>query len=149
MDVRNLGITVSESLQSDLIDKPTRAYPFDLLENRARAGVIFEPGMFATAPAKIFLHDAMHHRRIAALELEGYRQDNIALLVENAGVVPELHIVPVDGRAPAIVGKNLCRFKHFCDEHRSLACRSWRKEVQILPYRPAYGARDSNVVLQS
>jgi len=64
VDVRYLSITVPESFQAALIYEPPRPNALDLLENRTGARMELEPGMSASAPAQILLHDAMHHRGI-------------------------------------------------------------------------------------
>src|ERR1700730_15551037 len=109
VNMRNLCITVTETLQTDLIDQPSGADAFNLLEDRARAGVIIEPRVLAAPPGEIFLHDAVHDGFVAPIELESHGKRDITLLVECAGIVTELHIVPVDSLSPVIVGQQLCR----------------------------------------
>ena len=105
--------------------------------------------MLAAAPTEIFLHDSVHDRFVARLELEGHGQRDVPLLVECAGVITELHIVAIDGLSPAVVGEKLSRLKNFRDEHGSLSLRGGRKKVQVLPDRSANSAWDSNVVFQT
>ena len=149
VNVRDLRVAVAETFQSDFIDQPTGSDAFDLLENRPRTRVVFEPWVLSTAPAEIFLHDTVHDAFITTLELEGHRERDIPLFVERAGVVPELHVIPVDGLPSAIMRQQLRRLEDFSDEHRSLSRRGWREEVQILPHSPANGAGDSDVVLEA
>ena len=69
--------------------------------------MIFEPGMFAPAPAQVFLHDAMHDRFILWLELKRHGQCDITALVERARVVAELHVVAVDRTAVPFLHQQL------------------------------------------
>jgi len=149
VNMRNLGITVTEAFQTDLIDQPPGAYAFNLLEDRARAGVILEPGMLAAPPAEIFLHDAVHDSFVATIELESHGKRDITLLVERAGIITELHVIPVDSLSSAIVGQQLCRLENFGDEHGSLSRRGGRKEMQILPDRSPNRARNSDIVFKA
>src|SRR6267143_5247336 len=105
--------------------------------------------MLTTAPAQVLLHDAMHYGFVSGLELEGYPQDDIALLVESARIVAKLHVVAVDRFALPVVGEEFGRLKDFGDEHGSLSSRCRREKMQILPNRTADSARDSDVVLQA
>jgi len=149
VNVRNLCVTVAESLEADLVDEAPGANTLDFLENRARTRVILEPRVLATTPTEIFLHDAVHDRLVPSLELESHCERDIALLMERAGVVTELHVVPIDGLSPPVVGQQLCRIEDFRDEHGPLPRRSGRKKVQILPDRSADRAGDSDVVLET
>ena len=103
VNVRDLCVTVAETLQSDFIDQPSGAHSFDFLEDRPGAWVILEPWVLPAAPAEIFLHDAVHDRFLTPLELEGHGQRDIPLFVECTGIVAELHVVPVDGLSSAIM----------------------------------------------
>src|SRR3954463_11467382 len=105
--------------------------------------------MLAAAPAEILLHDAVHDCRIRGLEMKRYRQRNIALLVEGAGVVAEFHVLTVYGPTLAIMCQQLRRFEHLGDEHGALARRCRRKEMQILPDGAADRAWDADIVLES
>jgi len=64
VNVRDLGVTVSESFQPALVHESAGTNSFDLLEDGAGAWVELKPGMSASSPAQILLHDAMHHGRI-------------------------------------------------------------------------------------
>lgn len=149
MNVRYLRVTVTKTLQSDLIDETSGANALDLLEDRASTWVIFEPWMLATTPAEIFLHDAVHDRFVARLELERHGQGDVPLFMECAGVVTELHVVPIDCLSPAIVCQQLGGLEDLRDEHCSLSRRRGRKKVQVLPDRSANRAGNSDVVLQT
>ena len=149
VNVRNLCVTMAESLEADLVDEAAGADTLDFLENRARTRVIFEPRVLATAPAEIFLHDAVHDRFVPSLELESHRERDVALLVERAGVVTELHVLPIDGLSPAVVGQQLRRIEDFRDEHGSLPRWGWRKKVQVLPDCSTDRAGNSDVVLET
>ncbi|MBV6519996.1 MAG: hypothetical protein MNPFHGCM_00100 [Gemmatimonadaceae bacterium] len=59
VDVRDLRVANTKPLQSALIDQTPGTYAFDLPEDAAGAGMIFEPGMPRSAPGKVLLHDAM------------------------------------------------------------------------------------------
>ena len=76
-------------------------------------------------------------------------QRDVPLLVKSAGVVAELHVVPVHRLPFAVVGQELGRLEDLGDEHRALALRRRRQKVQILPDGAANGARNSDVVLES
>lgn len=149
VNVRDLRVTVAETLQSDLVDQPTGSNSFDLLEDRSGTRVILEPWVLAAAPAEIFLHDAVHDGFVTTLELKGHGERDIPLFVKRAGVVPELHVIPVDGSSFTIMRQQLGRLEDFSDEHRSLSGRSGREKMQILPDRSAHGAGNSDVVLQA
>lgn len=149
VDMRNLRITVPKSLQADLIDQTARTDSLDFLEDRASAGMVLEPRMLATAPAQVFLHDAMHNSLLPWFKPEGHGKGNISLLVERTGVVAEIHVFAVDGHPLAIVCQQLGRFENLGDEHRPLASWGRRKEVEVLPNCAANRAWDSDVVLES
>ena len=149
MNVRYLRVTLAKTLQSDLIDETPGADALDFLEDRAGTWVILEPRVLAATPAEILLHDAVHDRFVAPFELERHRQRDITLLVECAGVVTELHVVPIDCLSPPIVGQQLGGLENLRDEHGSLSRRGGRKKVQVLPDRSANRAGNSDVVLQT
>ena len=107
VDVRYLGVAIPESLQSDLIDQPASTDALDFLEDRAGARMILEPGMLASAPAQVFLHDAVHGCLIAGLQFERDGKRNISLFVERARVVAEVHVVAIDGLSLAVVREQL------------------------------------------
>jgi hypothetical protein len=64
VNVRDLSITVSKSFQPALIHESAGTDSLDLLEDRPGAWVELKPGMSASSPAQILLHDAMHHGSI-------------------------------------------------------------------------------------
>ncbi len=140
---------MAKTLQSNVIDQATGADSLDFLEDRAGTWMILEPRVLSATPAEILLHDAVHDRFVARLELEGHRQRDVSLLVERAGVVTELHVVPIDCLSPAVVCQQLGGLENLSDEHGSLPCRGGRKKVQILPDRSANRAGNSDVVLQA
>jgi len=148
VNVRDLGIAVTKAFQSDLVDKAAGADTLDFLEDRAGAGMVLEPWVLAASPAEILLHDAMHYRRIAGLELKRHRQSDVALLVQGAGVISELHVVAIDRPPLPVMGKQLGRFEHLGDEHRSFPGGSGREEVEILPHRSADRAWYPDIVLE-
>ena len=149
VNVRNLRITLAETLQTDLIDQTSRPDALDFLEDRARTWMILEPRVLAPTPAEIFLHNAVHDRFVALVESESHSERDVPLLVERTGVVAELHVVPIDGLSPAIVGEQLRGLENLGDEHGSLTRRSGREKVQILPDCSADRAGNSDVVLQA
>ena len=104
--------------------------------------------MTGAAPAQILLHDAVHHRRVFALELECRREHEVLAVVEGRVVVPELHVRTVNRPALALFCQELRRPEHFGNEHRPLALGGGREEMQILPDRAANGARNADVVLE-
>src|SRR5688572_10715852 len=111
--------------------------------------MILEPRMLSAPPAQVLLHDAMHHRLVGALELERHRERDVPALVEGARIVAELHVLLVHGPAITLLHQQLGRFEDFGDEHGALTLRCGRKEVQVLPHRTSYGARDSDIMLKS
>ncbi|MEA2761319.1 MAG: hypothetical protein QOD47_603 [Gemmatimonadaceae bacterium] len=149
MDVRNLSVTMTESLQTDFVDKAPRTHTLDFLEDRARTRVILEPRVLATTPAEVFLHYPVHDRLVSPLELKSDRERDVPLLVERAGVVTELHIVPIDGLSSAIVSQQLRRFKDLRDEHGSFSLRGGREKVQVLPDRSTDRTGNTDVVLET
>ena len=149
VNVRNLRVTVAETLQSDLIDQTPGTDTLNFLEDRAGTWVILEPWMLAAAPTEIFLHDAVHDCFVAPLEVESHRERDVPLLMECARVVAELHVVPIDRLSPAIVCQELGRLENFRDEHGPLSRWGRRKKVQVLPDRSADRARNPDVVLQT
>jgi len=78
MNVGDLRIAVSESLESALIDEPACSHSFDLLEYRAGAWMKLQPRMPGAAPAQVFLHDLVHCWSITALKLKSHRERNVA-----------------------------------------------------------------------
>jgi len=149
MNVRDLRVAVAKTLQPDLIDEAAGSDALDFLEDGSGAWMILKPRMLTATPAEIFLHDAVHDRLVTPLELESHGQRNVALLVECAGVVTELHVVAVDRLSPAVVCQQLGGLENLRDEHGSLSCRGGRKKVQVLPDRSADRAGNSDVVLQA
>src|SRR5688572_9514108 len=148
VDERDLRVPDAMALEAALIDKTTGADPFDLLEDRPGAGMPIEPGMPCATPAEVLLHDAMHHVRILPLELKGRRQDHVSTMMEDRVVIPESHVRRVDGQARALLGEEVGGPEHFGDEHRALALRSGRQEMQVLPDRTADRAGDADVMLE-
>src|SRR4051794_11806906 len=77
------------TLQAALIDEPSRADPFDLFEDRSRAGMPVEPGMFAATPAQVLLENLVQLVLIAALELERRREHDVPAMMKHGIVVAE------------------------------------------------------------
>src|SRR5688572_25094088 len=148
VDERDLRVPDAMAFESALIDKTTGAHSFDLLEDRSGAGMPIEPGMTRATPAEVLLHDAMHHVRLLPLELEGRGQDHVSTMMEDRVVVPELHVCRVDGPARALLGEKIGGPEGFGDEHRALAIRSGRQEMQVLPDRAADRAGNADVMLE-
>src|SRR3954469_4856591 len=104
--------------------------------------------MLATPPAEILLHDAVHDRGIRRLELESHGERDIALLVERARIIPELHVLAINGPSLAIMRQQLRRFEYLGNEHGALARGGRREEMKILPDRAAYRARNTNIMFE-
>jgi hypothetical protein len=100
-------------------------------------------------PAEVLLHDPVHDCLVATLELERHGQRDVTLLVERARVVAELHVLAINGLSSAVVRQQLRRLEDLGDEHRSLAFWCRGKKMQILPYRSAHGAGNSDVMLET
>ncbi len=149
VNVRDLRVAMAETLQADLVDETPGADALDLLEDRPRARVILEPRVFATTPAEILLHDAVHDCLITPIELESDCEGDVALLVEGAGVVTELHVIAIDRLSPAIVGEQLRRLEDLGDEHGPFPRWCGRKKVQVLPDRSADSTGNPDIVLQT
>src|SRR6185503_11740078 len=107
VNVRDLRIADAIALQPALVDQPSGADPFELLEDRAGARMPVEPGMPCAAPAEVLLQDAMHDGGIATLELKGRRQNEVLAVMQNRVVVTELHIGRVDGSTLTLLGEQL------------------------------------------
>src|SRR6266545_754682 len=105
--------------------------------------------MSASAPAQVFLHDAVHHRCIAGQEFESRGKHHISASVKDARIVPEFHVLAVDDATLSLLGEDHRRLEYISDEHRSLARRLRLEKMQILPDGTANRARDSNVMLQA
>ena len=148
VDVGDLCISMAVTLEANLIDQPPRSDTLDFLEDGSGARVVLEPRMLPAAPAQVLLHDPMHHCLVSALELEGHGQGDVTLFMEGARIVPELHVVPVDGASFTFLGQELGRVKHLGDEHRTLSCRGRREKMKILPHGTANGARYSDIVFE-
>src|SRR6185369_16535580 len=104
------------ALEPALVDEPAGPDAFELLEDGTGARVPVEPGMPSAAPAEILLQDAMHDRRITALELERRREHDVLPVMQDRVVVPEVHVARVDGPALTLLGQQLGRLEHFGDE---------------------------------
>ena len=147
--VRNLRVAHAKALEAALIHQPTSAHSLNFLEDRASARMPLKPRMPRAAPTQVFLHDAVHHIGIAAFELEGCSEYDVAAVMKNGVVVPELHIRRVNRRPPVVLLQQLRRFKHLGNEHGPLPFRRGRQEMQILPDCAANGAWNTYVVFQS
>lgn len=91
----------------------------------------------------------MHGALVAVGEREGHGKGDLATAVQPRGVVAEAHRLAVDARARAIRAEQLDRLDDLGDEHRALAFRRGREEVQVLPDRAADGAGDTDIMLES
>src|SRR2546423_9950701 len=111
--------------------------------------MVFQPGVFPSPPAQILLHDAMHHRLVGPIEVEGHCQCDVTLLVERTGMIAEVHVVAVYGDSFSIVAEQLRRFEDFGDEHRSLPGGRWRQKVKILPDCATNRAGDADIVFEA
>src|SRR4051794_22672832 len=69
--------------------------------------------------------------------------------MEDRIVVAEVDVLGVDRLPLTLFGQDLCRLEDLGDEHRPLARRRRREEVQVLPHGAANSARDADVVLES
>lgn len=149
VDMGDLRIAVAMSFQSDVINKASSSDAFDLLEDRARAWMVLEPWVLTATPAEVLLHYAVHDCLVSGLELKRHRQCDIPLLVQNAGVVSELHVVLVDSPAIALLRQEFRRVKDVGYEHGLLTCWRGREKVEILPDRSANSARNADVVFET
>jgi hypothetical protein len=83
-----------------------------------------EPGMLATPPAQVFLHDAVHRGLIATSQTKRGREHDVAPVVKDAVVITEAHVLCIDGLSFVLFAQDLARLEHLGDEHRSFALRS-------------------------
>ena len=104
--------------------------------------------MAGAAPAEVLVQDAVHAVHVAGEELEGGGEHDVAAVVKHRVVVAELHVVGVDRLALPLLREDVARGEELGDEHRALALRGGREEVQVLPDRAAHGARDADEVLE-
>src|SRR5262249_10734058 len=149
VNVRNLRVTLTESLQTALIDETPGPDALDLLEDRAGARMPIEPRVPAPAPTQILLKDAVHRRLIASAQAESRSEHEVAPVMEHRIVVTEVHVVRSDGLALTLFGEDVARLEDLGDEHRALAVGRRREKMEVLPDRAAHGARDPDVMLQA
>src|SRR5690606_13054154 len=149
VNMRNLCVANPVALQPALVDQTSRAHPFDLLEDRACAGVNIQPGVARTAPAQVLLKYPVHHRRVAALQTKVCAQHVVVLVVKHGIVIAELHVVRVYHSDLTFIVENAAILEHLGNEHRPFPLRRRRQEVQVLPDCPAYRARNADVMLQA
>ena len=149
VNVRDLRVANAKSLQTTLIDQPSGADAFDLLEDRSRARVDLEPRVTRATPAQVLLHDAMHDRGVTGGEPKGDRQRDFTSFVQHARVVPELHVRVIGDVPTAALVEQFGGLEHFVDEHRACTVRCGREKMQVLPDRPANRARNADVVFEA
>src|SRR5688572_12376726 len=137
------------AFQAALVHQAAGPHAFDLLEYRTGAWMPFEPGVLAAAPAEILLQDSVDRSGIFARQLERRREDDVLPMMEDGIVIAELHIVLADGLAFTFFGEDVARLEDFGDEHRALALRRRRQEMEILPDRAANRARNADIMLDS
>src|SRR5687767_1784591 len=99
------------SLEAALINEAPGTHPLDLLEDRSCARMKLEPWMTCSSPAEVFLHDAMHCRSIAVLQLECHGQRDIPPVVQYARVITELHVAGTDGLPLAFFRQQIAGMK--------------------------------------
>jgi hypothetical protein len=68
--------------------------------------------------------------------------------MEDRLVVPELEVLDGDRLSLPLLGEDLRRFEHLFDEHRALSLRGGREEVEVLPERSPYRARNPDEVME-
>ena len=149
VDVGDLRVADAVALETTLVDESPRSDSFDLLEDAARARVPIEPWMLPTAPAEVFLHDAVKDGWIAPRQAKGGREHDISPMVEDGVVVTEVDVIGANGSPLIVFTEDLARLEYLGDEHRAFALGCGRQKVQILPDGTANGARDAHVVLES
>jgi hypothetical protein len=98
----DLRVSVAKSFQSALIDQAACPHSFDFLEDRPSARVKLKPWMPGSAPAQVFLHNLVHGAGVAALKLESHCKGDIAALMEDARVIPKLHVIRANGFPAAL-----------------------------------------------
>src|SRR5215213_1472527 len=149
VNVRDLRVANPKPLQAALVDQATRPDALDLLEDRSGARMNLEPGVTRTPPAQVLLHDAMHRVGVSRRESEGYRQRDLTTGVEDARIVPELHVRLVDETAFIPLIQELGRLEYLFDEHRARTFGRRREEVEVLPHCATNSAGNPHVVLQA
>ena len=132
-----------------MIHQPAGADTLDLLEDRPRARVVFQPRMPSPAPAQILLQNAVHVTGAARRQTEGHVEDHIAGVVEDRIVIAEAHVVRIHRRSLAGLTADTARVEDFGDEHCALAFRRGREKMQVLPDRAADCARNADVVFEA
>src|SRR5215211_880810 len=148
MDVGDLSVAMAKAFQSALVDQAACSDSFDFFEDRSGTRMELQPRVPASAPTQVFLHDAMHCRRIAALKLKNCCQDNVTADVKDALVVAELHVVTVYNPTLSLLRQDHCRVEHISDEHGALAFRLRLEEMQVLPDSTSDGAGNSDVMFE-
>src|SRR4051812_28853464 len=68
--------------------------------------------------------------------------------MKDSVVIAEFHILRTDRLPLTLFAENLTRLEDLGDEHRSLAFRSGRQKMQILPDGSAHGTWDADIVLE-
>ena len=91
----------------------------------------------------------MHYGGITGDELKGYRQHDIAATVENARIIAELHVLPVDSSAIALFGQDFSAFEDISNEHGALPLWLRLEEMEILPDGTSDRAWNPDIVLQA
>src|SRR4051812_12422811 len=70
-------------------------------------------------------------------------------MVKDRVVIAELHVIRFDHLPLTLRAEDFTRLENLGDEHRPLALRRRRQEVQVLPDRAANGAWNADVVLDT
>src|SRR5689334_7135747 len=104
MQVGNLRIADAMALQSTLIDQSTRADVLDLLEDRSGARMDVEPRVTRPAPREVLLEDLVHPITVTRRQREPHCQRHIAMMMQDARVVSECHVVTIGGASFAALG---------------------------------------------
>jgi hypothetical protein len=91
----------------------------------------------------------VHGCLVAGLELECHGKGDVSPVVERAGVVTELHVLPVDRAPVAFFHQQLGGFENFGDEHGAFPFWGRRQKMEVLPHCSAHRARDSHVMLEA
>src|SRR5690606_177679 len=146
--VEDPGVPVHVPLEPARVDEAAGADAFDLLEDRARARVEPEVGVPLVPPREVLAHDSPELRLRGRLEAERHVQHDVAAVVQDAVIVPEPEVRPIDRPALAFLRQDLGGLDDLFDEDGPFTLRRGREEVQILPHRAADGARDPDEVVK-
>ena len=104
MEPGHLRVSNAMALEPALIDQASSADILDLLEDRSRAGVNVEPWMTGTAPGEVFLENTVHAIAIAVGQFERDGQGNITMVVQDARIVTERHLIAMNDATATFLG---------------------------------------------